>query len=171
MADSCGGFDTCTVSTVASFGNTRATPDVGARMDIADALAFASVNRRGVLATQKRDGRPQLSNVTHGVGDDGVVRVSITADRAKFVNLRRDPRASLHVSQDDFWAYAVLEGDVELSPVTADPNDDTCDELVALYRSLAGEHPNWAEYRQAMVDDHRLVVRLTPARAYGMISR
>lgn len=140
-------------------------------MDIADALAFASVNRRGVLATQKRDGRPQLSNVTHGVGDDGVVRVSITADRAKFVNLRRDPRASLHVSQDDFWAYAVLEGDVELSPVTADPNDHTCDELVALYRSLAGEHPNWAEYRQAMVDDHRLVVRLTPARAYGMISR
>lgn len=140
-------------------------------MDIADALAFASVNRHGVLATQKRNGRPQLSNVTHAVGADGVVRVSITADRAKFANLRRDPRASLHVSQDDFWAYAVLEGDVELSAVAADPDDATCDELVALYRSLGGEHPDWAEYRQAMVDDHRLVVRLTPTRAYGMITR
>jgi PPOX class probable F420-dependent enzyme len=140
-------------------------------MDIADALAFASVNRRGVLATQKRNGRPQLSNVTHAVGDDGVVRVSITADRAKFVNLRRDPRASLHISQDDFWAYAVLDGDVELSAVAADPSDAAADELVALYRSLAGEHPDWAEYRQAMVDDHRLVVRLTPTHAYGMITR
>lgn len=140
-------------------------------MDIAVALGFASINRHGVLATQKRDGRPQLSNVTHAVGDDGVVRISITADRAKFANLRRDPRASLHVSQDDFWAYVVLEGDVDLSDVAAEPNDAACDELVALYRSLAGEHPNWDEYRQAMVDDHRLVVRLAPARAYGMISR
>lgn len=140
-------------------------------MEISDALAFASVNRRGVLATQKRDGRPQLSNVTHAVDDAGVVRISITADRAKFVNLRRDPRASLHVSQDDFWAYAVLDGDVELSAVAADPNDAACDELVALYRSLAGEHPDWAEYRQAMVDDRRLVVRLTPTHAYGMLSR
>lgn len=140
-------------------------------MDIADALAFAKVNRRGVLATQKRNGRPQLSNVTHAVGDDGLVRVSITADRAKFVNLRRDPRASLHISQDDFWAYAVLEGDVELSAVAADPNDEAVEELVALYRSLGGEHPDWAEYRQAMVNDRRLVVRLTPTHAYGMITR
>lgn len=139
-------------------------------MEISDALAFATANRRGVLTTQKRDGRPQLSNVTHLAGD-GIVRISITADRAKYFNLVRDPRASLHVSQDDFWAYAVLEGDVQLSAVAAAPDDAAVDELVELYRGLAGEHSNWDEYRQAMVNDHRVVVRLQPTHAYGMLSR
>lgn len=138
-------------------------------MELSDALAFAAANRRGVLATQKRDGRPQLSNVTHQVGDDGVVRISITADRAKHANLRRDPRASLHVSRDDFWAYVVLEGDVVLSAVANEPGDATVDELVELYRSLAGEHPDWGEYRQAMVNDRRVVARLRPIHAYGML--
>jgi PPOX class probable F420-dependent enzyme len=139
-------------------------------MELTDALAFAAANRRGVLTTQKRDGRPQLSNVTHSV-NDGLVRVSITADRAKYRNLSRDPRASLHVSQEDFWAYVVLEGDAELSAVAADPGDATVDELVELYRGLAGEHPNWDEYRQVMVNDRRVVVRLRPTHAYGMLSR
>jgi PPOX class probable F420-dependent enzyme len=139
-------------------------------MELSDALAFAAANRRGVLATQKRDGRPQLSNVTHLAGDD-IVRVSITADRAKYFNLVRDPRASLHVSKDDFWAYAVLEGDVTLSAVAAAPDDAAVDELVELYRGLAGEHKDWDEYRQAMVNDRRVVVRLHPTRAYGMLSR
>jgi PPOX class probable F420-dependent enzyme len=139
-------------------------------MELSEALSFAAQNRRGVLATQKRDGRPQLSNVTHLI-DDGVIKVSITADRAKYTNLTRDPRASLHVTRDDFWAYAVLEGDVQLSPVAAAVDDATVDELVELYRALAGEHSNWDEYRQAMVDDRRVVVRLHPTHAYGMLSR
>ena len=63
----------------------------------------------------------------------------------------------------------VLEGDVELSNVAAEPRDATVDELVELYRSLAGEHPDWDEYRQAMVDDRRVVVRLRPTHAYGML--
>jgi PPOX class probable F420-dependent enzyme len=138
-------------------------------MELVDALAFATANRRGVLVTQKRDGRPQLSNVTHAVGADGVVRVSITADRAKYANLARDPRASLHVSRDDFWAYVVLEGDVELSAVAAAPDDATVDELVELYRSIAGEHSDWDDYRRAMVADRRVVVRLHPSHAYGML--
>ena len=62
----------------------------------------------------------------------------------------------------------MIEGAVELSPVAADPGDATVDELVELYRSLSGEHPNWDEYRAAMVRDRRLVVRLHPERAYGM---
>jgi PPOX class probable F420-dependent enzyme len=124
-------------------------------------------SKRGVLVTLKRDGRPQLSNIIYAV-DDGVVRISVTDDRAKTRNLRRDPRASLHVTSDDFWSYAVVEGDVELSPVASDPSDDTVEELMGLYRDMQGEHPDWDDYRAAMVRDRRLVVRLPISRIYGM---
>lgn len=137
-------------------------------MDLPTAIAYVSERNRGVLTTQKRDGRPQLSNVMYGVGDDGLIRISITADRAKAKNLARDPRASLHVTADDFWSYVVVEADAELSPVAAAVDDDTVEELVDLYRAGAGEHPDWDEFRRAMVDDHRLVVRLRPVHAYGM---
>src|SRR4051794_7636855 len=70
----------------------------------------------GVLATIKRDGRPQLSNVGYA-WDDGLVRVSVTADRAKTGNLRRDPRVGLHVSSRDFWTWVVVEGTAELTAV------------------------------------------------------
>ena len=137
-------------------------------MELSDALAFAADNRRGVLATLKRDGRPQLSNVTHLVSN-GLVKVSITADRAKYANLLRDPRASLHVTRDDFYAYAVIEADVELSEVATDPDDAATDELVEQYRSIAGEHDDWDAFRSAMVKDRRVVVRLKPTHAYGML--
>jgi PPOX class probable F420-dependent enzyme len=71
-------------------------------MEVADALSFMSDKRDGVLVTLKRDGRPQLSNITFHAGDDGVVRISVTAGRAKYANLARDQRASLHVTTDDF---------------------------------------------------------------------
>ena len=137
-------------------------------MDLPTAIAYVSERNRGVLTTQKRDGRPQLSNVMYGVGDDGLIRISITADRAKAKNLARDPRASLHVTADDFWSYVVVEADAELSPVAAAVDDDTVEELVDLYRAGAGEHPDWDEFREAMVGDRRLVVRLRPVHAYGM---
>jgi PPOX class probable F420-dependent enzyme len=137
-------------------------------MDLATALDFARDHRNGILITLKGDGRPQSSNVVYHLSDD-VVRVSITADRAKYANLRRDPRVSLHINRDDFWAYVVLEGDAELSPLAASPDDATCDELVELYRALAGEHPDWDEYRAAMVRDRRCVLRLRPGHAYGML--
>ncbi|MDZ7679028.1 MAG: PPOX class F420-dependent oxidoreductase [Acidimicrobiales bacterium] len=124
-------------------------------------------NQKGVLVTLKRDGRPQLSNIIYAVADD-VVRISVTDGRAKTKNLRRDPRASLHVTSDDFWSYAVVEGDAELSPVAADPADDTVEELVALYRAMRGEHPDWDDYRASMVRDRRLVVRVPVTRIYGM---
>jgi PPOX class probable F420-dependent enzyme len=138
-------------------------------MELDAALSFARDHRRGVLVTQKRDGRPQLSNVMFAVDDAGVIRVSITADRAKYKNLVRDARASLHVTRDDFYAYAVLEGDVELSSVAEAPDDGAVDELVDLYRSMVGEHPDWDDYRTTMVTDRRVVARLTPTRAYGML--
>ncbi len=137
-------------------------------MEITDALDYARSRRNGVLVTQKRDGRPQLSNISYAVGDDGLVRISITADRAKYRNLQRDERASLHVTAEDFWSYVVLEGDAELSAVAAAPDDAAVDELVALYRAVLGEHPDWDEYRAAMVADRRVVVRLRPTHPYGM---
>ena len=138
-------------------------------MELAEALDYARANRRSVLVTLRRDGKPQLSNVGHGVGDDGVIRVSITADRAKYHNLSREPWAALHVTQDDFWGYAVLEGPAELSRIATAPDDAAVEELVALYRAIAGEHPDWDEYRTTMVSERRLVARLRPDHAYGMV--
>ena len=138
-------------------------------MDLTAALDFARTTRQSVLTTLRRDGKPQLSNVLHLVGDDGVIRISITADRAKYKNIAREPWAALHVTQDDFWAYAVLEGPVELSAVVEAPDDATAEELVTYYRSLVGEHPDWDEYRAALVADRRAIVRLTPTHAYGML--
>ena len=137
-------------------------------MELAAALDFIRPRKNGVLVALKRDGRPQLSNITYTLGGDGIVRISITADRAKFANLRRDPRASLYVSKEDFWGYVVVDANAELTPAAADPNDATVEELVTLYREAAGEHPDWNEYRAVMVADRRLVVRLHPMHAYGM---
>ncbi|GGO85790.1 PPOX class F420-dependent oxidoreductase [Wenjunlia tyrosinilytica] len=124
--------------------------------------------RRGVLVTLKRDGRPQLSNVAFAYDDIGrVIRVSVTDDRAKTRNLRRDPRASFHVASEDFWSYLVAEGTAELTPVAQDPGDATVDELVEVYRAIVGEHPDWDEFRRAMVAERRLVVRLPVEHTYG----
>ncbi len=135
---------------------------------MSDALReLVTSTNRGVLATIKRDGRPQLSNITYAVRD-GVVRVSITDDRAKTRNVRRDPRVSLHVTTDGFWPYTVVEGDATLSDVAADPHDAAVEELVELYRDVNGEHPDWDDYRAAMVRDKRLVLRLPMTRLYGI---
>lgn len=132
-------------------------------------LALLSAGHGGVLATLKRDGRPQLSNVSHAYyPDERIIRVSITDDRAKTRNLRRDPRASYHVTTSDRRAYVVAEGTAELSPVAKDPYDETVEELVRLYRDVLGEHPDWADFRAAMVRDRRLVLRLKVERAYGI---
>jgi PPOX class probable F420-dependent enzyme len=126
----------------------------------------------GVLVTLKRDGRPQLSNVNHAYRpQERIIRVSLTDDRAKTRNLRRDPRASYHVTSDDRWAYTVAEGTAELSPVAQDPHDETVEELIRLYRDIRGEHPDWDDYRAAMVRDRRLVLRLRVERVYGIPGR
>jgi PPOX class probable F420-dependent enzyme len=139
-------------------------------MDLAAALDYVGARRNGVLVTLKRDGRPQLSNIVYGMAD-GAIRISMTTGRAKTANIRRDPRVSLHVTAEDFWSYVVLEGRADLSPVATAPDDATAEELVALYRTLAGEHPDWDDYRRAMVTDGRLVCTLRPERAYGVIAR
>lgn len=132
-------------------------------------LALIADNSLGVLATLKRDGRPQLSNVTYHFDRRALtIEVSVTEPRAKTRNLRRDPRASLLVSSEDGWSYAVAEGDAVLSAAAASVDDETVESLVTLYRNVAGEHPDWDEYRQAMVVDRRVLLRLPVTHLYGM---
>ena len=131
-------------------------------------LEFAAGQKWGVLATIRRNGRPQLSNVGYAYDPERrLFRVSVTADRAKTRNLQADPRVTLHVSSQDFWTWVAVEGTAELTPVAAAPDDATVDELVAYYRGISGEHENWDDYRAAMVADRRLVVRFTAEHTYG----
>src|SRR3954452_2572815 len=137
-------------------------------MELSSALDFARTHPQSVLVTIKRDGRPQLSNVVHHVYDDGLVRLWIPANRGKSPSWRREPWAALHVTREDFYAYVVLEGDVELSPVATEGDEDTLEELVQYYRDIRGEHDDWAASRASMVADRRAIVRFRPTRAYGM---
>ena len=146
-------------------------------------LALISGNSLGVLVTIKRDGRPQLSNVSYYFDARHVaIQVSVAEPRAKTRNLRRDPRASVYVRSDDGWAYAVAlrrgggaglilpvaEGDALLTPPAATPHDDTVEALVALYRNIAGEHSDWDDYRQAMVQDRRVMLTMPITHLYGL---
>lgn len=138
-------------------------------MELDAALQFARTTTKGVIVSVKHDGRPQLSNIVFAVGDDDVLRVSVTDGRAKTANLRRDPRVSLHVTSQDFWEWVVIEGTADLAPVTTEPGDATGQELAEVYRTVAGEHPDWDEYFAAMVEERRLVLRIRPERAYGQL--
>ena len=140
-------------------------------MAVEPALADLFVqHRNGTLITLKRDGRPQASVVTHTFDPEtSTLRVSITEPRAKTRNLRRDPRASYMVTSANLRAYAVGDGTAELTPTAADPHDATVEALVDVYRTIAGEHPDWDEYRAAMVADQRVVLTLRFDHIYGAI--
>ena len=122
----------------------------------------------GVLATIRRDGRPQVSTVGyHYDPATQTASFSITADRAKTRNLTRDPRATLYVAGDSRWQWAAADGDARLTPVTQG-GDQAMSDLEELYRSLAGDHPDWDEFRRDMVAQRRLVLHLALTHAYGM---
>lgn len=128
-----------------------------------EALQVIGRNTRAVLATIKRDGRPQLSHVSYTLDDDGAIKVSVTADRAKTRNLRRDPRASLSIITDDWHTYLVVEGTcaiVDRDPVPL---------LRRVYERIRGEpHPNWAEFDEAMRRDGRVVLSISVDRIYPL---
>jgi PPOX class probable F420-dependent enzyme len=135
-------------------------------------LALLAEHKLGVLVTLKRDGRPQLSNVLYAYDSARrLIRISVTADRAKTRNLLRDQRASFHVTSKDGWSWTVAEGDAELTGVATEPYDDAVEELVDLYRAIQGEHSDWDEYRAAMVAERRQVVRISVSHAYGQPRR
>jgi PPOX class probable F420-dependent enzyme len=115
-----------------------------------------------ILVTRRRDGGPQLSPVTGGVDGDGRIVISSYPERAKLHNLRRDPAASVMVLSDDFGgAWVQLDGPAEVLDM---PSQEAEDGLVDYFRCISGEHPDWDEYRQAMRDQGKSLIRVTPQR-------
>ena len=137
--------------------------------ELSSALEWAAERKHGVLITIRRDGRPQSSDIAFSV-EDGAFLISLTADRAKTHNMRRDPRVVLHLTEPSSWSHLSFDGAAELSEVTTDPSDDTSNRLVAYYEAVAGQaHPDWDEYRQAMIDEGRLLARLAPTSVVGQM--
>ena len=138
-------------------------------MELSRAVEWAASRKLGVLITLRADGRPQSSDIVYD-WDGTSFAVSVTDDRAKTVNMRRDPRVVLHVTDPDAWSYVAFDGTADLTPVTTTPGDATSDALVAYYEQVqGGPHPDWDEYRQAMIDQRRLIARITPTSAVGMV--
>jgi PPOX class probable F420-dependent enzyme len=138
-------------------------------MDAAAAQSFLAERHQGVLVTLRADGRPQSSNIAFAFAD-GVARISVTDGRAKTKNLRRDPRAVLHVTGESFYQYVSATGTAELSPVSTEPGDATGRELLELHDAVSAEpHSDPDDFFRAMVDDQRLVIRLRPDGYTGMV--
>ena len=127
------------------------------------ALDFVRRNHRGVLATIKRDGVPQLSNVSYLLDDDQQVKISVTRDRAKTRNVRRDARVAMTALGDNWYEYVVVEGTARIV------EDDPVPLLRHVYRGATGaEHPDWAEFDAAMVRDGRVVLVIAIDRLYPL---
>ena len=125
-------------------------------MDLHEATQFLTDIHRAVLATHRSDGRPQLSPVSVGVDDDGQAVISSRETAYKVRNLRRDPRASLCVMNDGFYGpWMQIEGTASIVSLP-----EAMDRLIDYYRSLSGEHPDWDEYRRAMEEQRRVMVRI-----------
>jgi PPOX class probable F420-dependent enzyme len=130
-------------------------------VEIERAVEFIRTRHRAVLATRRSDGSPQLSPVSAGVDDDGRILISTREPAIKVRNLARDPRASLCVMSDGFFGeWVQADGTAEIIRLPA-----AMDLLVDYYRRISGEHPDWAEYRSAMVRDKRVIVRISINRA------
>jgi PPOX class probable F420-dependent enzyme len=129
-------------------------------VDIDEARAFIRQNQRGVLSTVRADGRPQMSAVSVAIDGDGRPAISTRETAYKVRHIRRDPRVSLFVMSDDFWGWIQVDGTATVLSLP-----DAMEPLVAQYRAVAGEHPDWDEYREAMVAQRRVLVRIDVERA------
>lgn len=133
-----------------------------------DPYALLAQSRLGILATIKADGRPQLSPVLPFYDRAAnAVLVSTREGLAKTANLRRDPRVSLEVTGPEGRSWAVAEGIATLTGPGTDPDGPEVEALVDYYRRAAGEHPDWAEYRAAMVADRRVLLTIPVDHVYG----
>jgi len=130
-------------------------------MDLEHARAYIRDNHHAVMATMRRDGRPQLSPVACAVDDDGCVVVSTRETAYKAKNLARDPRVSLCVFPDGFFGeWVQVDGTATIVHLP-----EALDGLVDYYRKVAGEHPDWDDYRNAMARERRVLVRIALDRA------
>jgi PPOX class probable F420-dependent enzyme len=133
------------------------------RMNHSEAMEYIAKNTRGVPATIKRDGRPQLSNISYTLDDDGLIKISVTEDRAKTKNARRDPRVSMTVIGDNWYQYIVVEGTAGFI------DDNPLPALRHVYERVAGKpHPDWDEFDQAMINDRRVVMTISVDRLYPL---
>lgn len=129
--------------------------------------SFLKENHRAVLTTFRKNGAGQMSVVSCGLYGDGVA-FTTTADRAKLMNLKRDPRCTMLVSQPDWWGYVVLEGYARMMSPESTDADELRLALRDVYKAASGgEHPDWEEYDQAMRDQRRSAVTVVPERVYG----
>ena len=130
-------------------------------MDLERAREFMRIHHRAVLATARSDGRPQLSPVTVGIDGDGRVLISTRETAVKTMNLARDPHAALCVMTDRFFGeWIQAEGTAEIIGLP-----EAMELLVDYYRRVSGEHPDWADYRTAMVREQRVIAAITLTRA------
>ncbi len=130
------------------------------RVDRDELLAFLRDRHRAVLLTTRADGRPQMSPVTCGVDGEGRIVVSTYPQRAKVTNVRRTSAVSLCVLSDDFdGPWVQVDGDAEVLHMP-----EAADGLVDYFRCIAGEHPDWDEYREAMRIQDKSLLRITPTR-------
>jgi len=122
-------------------------------------LDFIRTRHQGIVITTRRDGRPQASPVTCGVDGQGRIVIATYPDRAKARNARRDPsRIAIMILSDDFGGpWVQVDGTAEVLDVP-----EAVEPLVEYFRSISGEHPDWAEYRQAMVEQDKSLLRITP---------
>lgn len=138
-------------------------------MDMNTAISWARERRNGVLITLRKDGRAQSSDIAYALDGDTFV-ISVTDSRAKTANMRRDPRVVLHITDPNSWSYLSFDGTVDLLATTTAVDDATNDALVAYYEAVSGgPHPDWDEYRAAMVDEGRLLAMLTPDSVVGQV--
>ena len=127
------------------------------RVDLDTLLEFGRPRHRGTLATRRRDGSPQMSPVSCGVDSRGRIVVSTYPQRAKVVNLRRDPAVSMVIHSDDWdGPYVQVDGTAEVIDVP-----ESVEPLVEYFRSISGEHPDWEEYRAAMRAQGKSLIRVT----------
>jgi PPOX class probable F420-dependent enzyme len=130
-------------------------------VELDEARRFIRVHHRAVLATRRRDGRPQLSPVTVGVDEEGRVTISSRERAFKVRNLRRDPSASVCVMNENFYGnWVQVDGTAEIVSLP-----EAMEPLVEYYRGISGEHPDWDEYRRAMEEQRRVLVRIHLERA------
>jgi PPOX class probable F420-dependent enzyme len=129
-------------------------------VELAELLDFTSPRHRMLLATTRRDGRPQISPVSGGVDFQGPIVISTYPARAKTRNAERDPRVSVLVLSDDWnGPWVQVDGDAEVLHMP-----EAVDGLVDYFRCISGEHPDWEEYREAMRIQDKSLVRITPTR-------
>jgi len=129
-------------------------------MDVEEARAFLREHHRGILATARTDGRPQMSPISVAVDDQGRAVVSTREAAYKVRNIRRDPRVSVCVTSDDFWKWIQIDG---TATVVSLP--EAMEPLVEYYRTVSGEHPDWDDYRRAMEEQRRVILRIDIERA------